>query len=50
MRGKIMNFYFSSLLCICPSLFENYLNKANYIIYEKLSRVFSVADFRFEEK
>ena len=50
MRGKIMNFYFSSLLCICPSLFENYLNKANYIIYEKLSRVFSVAGFRFEEK
>ena len=52
MRG--MNFYLSNLLCICPSLFETYLNKANYIInyifYEKLSRVFSVAGFRFEEK
>ena len=30
----------------CPSLFETYLNKANYIISEKLSRVFSVAGFR----
>ena len=29
----------------CPSLFETYLNKANYIISEKLSRVFSVAGF-----
>ena len=27
-----------------------YLNKGNYVIYEKLSRVFSVARFRFEEK
>ena len=35
---------------VCPSLFETYLNKANYIIYEKLSRVLSVAGFRFEEK
>ena len=31
-------------------VFENHLNKANYIIYEKLSRVFNVAGFRFEEK
>ena len=45
MRGKIQN-----LLCICSAIFETYLNKANYIIYEKLSRVFSVAGFRFEEK
>ena len=44
MRGKIKEFLFiklSKLTCICPSLFETYLNKANYIIYEKLSRVFS---------
>ena len=27
-------FYLSHLLCICPSLFETYLNEANYIIYE----------------
>ena len=27
-------FYLSHLLCICPSLFETHLNKANYIIYE----------------
>ena len=40
----------SNLLCFCPSLFETYLNKANYMIYEKLSRVFSVTGFRFEEK
>ena len=48
MRG--MNFYLSNLLCICPSLFETYLNKAIYIIYEKLSRDFSVVGFRFQEK
>ena len=49
MRGKIKNFCLSNLLCICPSLFETYLNKANYITYKKLSRGFSVAGFRFEE-
>ena len=43
MRGKV-------LIPICPSLFETYLNKANYIIYEKLSRVFSVVGFRLEKK
>ena len=43
-------FCLSNLLSICPSLFETYLNEANYIIYEKLSRVFSVAGFRFAEK
>ena len=31
-------------------LLETYLNKANDIIYEKLSRVFSVLGFRFKEK
>ena len=31
-------------------VFETHLNKATYIIYEKLSRVFNVAGFRFEEK
>ena len=44
MRGKIKSFYLSNLLCICPALFETYLNKANCIIYEKLFRVFSVAE------
>ena len=39
-------FCLSTLLSICPPLFENYLNEANYIIYEKLSRVFCVAGFR----
>ena len=36
MQGKIKEFLFIKL-CICPSLFETYLHKANYIIYEKLS-------------
>ena len=44
------NFHSSNLLCICPSLFDTYPNKAKYSIYEKLSRVFSVAGFRFQEK
>ena len=44
------NVFLSNLLCICPSLFETYLNKVNNIIYEKFSRVFSVTGFRFEEK
>ena len=39
-------FCLSNLLSICPPLFETYLNEANYIIYEKLSRVFCVAGFR----
>ena len=42
MRGKIIKL----TLCICPSLFETCLNNANYVIYDKLSRVF-VAGFRF---
>ena len=46
----LMKFRSLNLHCICPSLFEIYLNKAKYSIYEKLSRVFSVAGFRFEEK
>ena len=33
-----------------PLVFETYLNKGNYIIYEKLSRVFSVVGFRFQEQ
>ena len=41
------NFYLSNVLCICPSLFETYLNEANYIIYEKLLLGFSVAVFPF---
>ena len=48
MQGKIKKN--SNLLCIGPSLFETYLNNANYIINEKLSRVFSVAGFSCEEK
>ena len=47
---RLISIYQTYLSCICPSLFEIYLNKANYITYEKLSRVFSVAGFRFEEK
>ena len=47
--GQDKEFCLSNLLCICPSLLENYLNKANCIMHEKLSRVFSVAGFRFEE-
>ena len=49
-RYILKNFYSSNLLCICPSLLETNLNKAKYSIYEKLSRVFSVAGSRFEEK
>ena len=33
-----------------PLFSKPIFNKANYIIYEKLSRVFSVAGFRFKEK
>ena len=33
-----------------PPFSKPIFNKANYIIYEKLSRVFSVARFRFKEK
>ena len=48
MRGKIKAFLFIKLT-LYLSLFETYLNNANYI--EKLSRVFSFAEgFRFEEK
>ena len=48
--ARIKNFHSSSLLCICPSLFETDLNKAKYSIDEKLSTVFSVAGFCFEVK
>ena len=47
MGARLKNFHSSNLLCICPSLFETYLNKANYIIYEKLLIGFSVAGFPF---
>ena len=47
MRGKIKEF--PSYFVFVP-LLETYLNKANDIIYEKLSRVFSVSGFRFKEK
>ena len=46
----LKNFYSSKLLCICPSLLETNRNKVKYSIYEKLSRVFSVAGSRFEEE
>ena len=45
--AKLKIFHSSNLLGICPSLFEIYLNKANYSIYKKLSRDFSVAGFSF---
>ena len=48
--ARLKNFHSSSLLWICLSLFETDLNKAKYSIYEKLSTVFSVAGFCFEEK
>ena len=48
MRGKIKAFLFIKLT-LYLSLFETYLNKANY--FDKLRRVFSfAAGFRFEEK
>ena len=50
MGAGLKNFHSLHLLCICPSLFETYLNKAKYSMYEKLSKVLSVAGFRFEEK
>ena len=40
----------TNLFCICPSFIETNLNKAKKGIYEKLSRVFTVAGSRFEEK
>ena len=43
------NFHSSNLLCICPSLFDTYPNRAKYSIYEKLSRVFSVAGFHYRD-
>ena len=45
MWGKIEEFLFIKL-----TLYLSYLNKANYIIFKKLSRVFSVVGFHFEEK
>ena len=45
MRGKKEEFLFIKL-----TLYLSYLNKANYIIFEKLSGVFSVIGFHFEEK
>ena len=48
--ATLKNFYLSKLLCFCSSLFETHLNKAKYSIYEKLSTVFKVSCFRFEEK
>ena len=46
----LKDFYSSNLTGICLSLLETNLNKAKYSFYEKLSRVFSVAGFCFEEK
>jgi len=45
-----LNFHSSNVLFSGPSLFETNLNNAKYSIYKKLSTVFSVAGFRFEEK
>ena len=45
---KLNNLYSSNWLYICT--FETNLNKAKKGIYEKLSRVFTVAGSRFEEK
>ena len=50
MGAGLKNFHSLHLLCICPSLFETYLNKAKYSMYEKLSKVLRVAGFHFEEK
>ena len=44
------NFYSSNLLCICSSLLEKNLNKAKYGVFEKLSRIFSMAGSRFDGK
>ena len=46
----LKNFYWPNVSCICPSLFETNLNKAKYSVYEKLSRVFSIAGSCFEEE
>ena len=47
MRGKIKEFLFIKLTLYLSLSFEIYLNNANYVIYDKLSTVFSVAGFRF---
>ena len=49
MRGKIKEFLFIKLTLYLSLSFRNLSKRANYIVYEKLSRVFSVAGFRFEE-
>ena len=50
MRGKIKELPLIKLtLCLSLS-FQTYLNKVKYSIYEKLSRVFSVAGFHYGEK
>ena len=44
----LKNFSSSNLSCICPFLLETNLNnKTKYSVYEKLSRVFSVAGSSF---
>ena len=46
--ARLKNFHSSStVLCICPSLFETNVNKAKYSIYGKLSTVLSVAGIQF---
>jgi len=52
MQGKIKEFLLilSNLLCICPSLFKTYLNKATCIIYLKLSKVFKKEEYNFKKK
>ena len=49
MRGKIKELPLIKLtLCLSLS-FQTYLNKVKYSIYEKLSRVFSVAGFHYRD-
>ena len=47
-RGaRLKNFHSSNLLCIWPSLFGTYLNKAKYSIYEKHLKVLKGRRFPF---
>ena len=50
MRGKIKELPLIKLTLSLSLSFQTYLNKVKYSIYEKLSRVFSVAGFHYGEK
>ena len=45
--ARLKNFHSSNLLCIWPSLFGTYLNKAKYSIYEKHLKVLKRRRFPF---